>query len=105
MYRERQLLTVKSIDGWNEFIAIVDEINELCASKGWSQAKIFTRTAGRFNELCLEIDYPDLATFERERKEWESEPGIGKLMRRIDAVELVDEGYNEIWEEATPVPD
>ena len=35
MYRERQILTVLGIDGWNEAVAIAEEVNKLCASKGW----------------------------------------------------------------------
>jgi hypothetical protein len=105
MYRMRQLFTVSDIDGWNEAIAILDEVNKLCASKGWAQGTFFSPTVGRFNELCLEFEYPDLATLERENKEWIEEPGIGKLMRRIDAIPLEDPGHSELWEEATPVPD
>ena len=45
------------------------------------------------------------ATLERENKEWMAEPGIGELMRRIDAIALEDPGHSELWEEATPVPD
>lgn len=107
MYRERSVFTVLDIDGWNEAVALVDEVNKLCASKGWAQGTLFTRTVGRFNDLCLEFDYPDLATFERERNEWIAHPGIGEIMRRIDAIETVsqDPGYSELWEEAIPVPD
>lgn len=105
MYRMRQLFTLSKIDGWNEAIAIVDEVNKLCASKGWSQATVYTRTVGRFGEICIETEYPDLATLERENKEWMAEPGIGELMRRIDAIALEDPGHSELWEEATPVPD
>ena len=104
MYRMRQLFTLSDIDGWNKAIAIVDEINKLCASKGWAQASVFTRTVGRFGEMCLEIDFPDLATMERENKEWMEDPD-----RQTDATYRCDRnrgsGYSELWEEATPVPD
>ncbi len=33
MYRERQILTVLGIDGWNEAVAIAEEVNKLCAAK------------------------------------------------------------------------
>jgi hypothetical protein len=42
---------------------------------------------------------------ERENKEWMEEPGIGKLMRRINDIATEDPGYSELWEEAVPVPD
>ncbi len=105
MYRMRQLFTLSDIDAWNEAMTIVEEVNKLCASKGWVQATVYERTVGRFGEMSLEMDYPDLATMEREYKEWMTEPGIGKLMRRIDAIATEDPGYSELWQEATPVPD
>ena len=105
MYRMRQLITVSDLDGWNEAIATVEELNKLCASNGWAQGVVFTRSFGRFRELCLEIEYPDLATMEREDKELREEPGIGALLRRFDAIATEDPGYSELWEEATPVPD
>lgn len=103
MYRHRQLLTVKDIDGWNEIVAITDDVNKLCAERGWTPGRLMTRAFGTFNEMCLEIDFPDLATFEREMKEWFSDPDAGALMRRLDAVPTHDTGYDELWMEAEPV--
>lgn len=104
LYRQRQLITVSDLEAWNQAVEIVEEINKLCASKGWAQGTLFTRTIGPFNELCLEFDFPDLATFQRENEEWLAEPGIGELMRRIDGLHTENPGYSELWEEATPVP-
>jgi hypothetical protein len=101
----RQLFTLSNIDAWNEGMALVEEVNKLCASKGWAQATVFTRTVGRFGEVCLETEYPDLATMERVAKEWMEDPGIGKLARRIDAIATEDPGYSELWEEALRIPD
>ena len=84
MYRMRQLFTLSKIDEWNEAIAIVDEVNKLCASKGWSQATVYTRTVGRFGEICIETEYPDLATLERENKDGRTGD------RRVDATHRCD---------------
>ena len=40
MYRMRQLITVSDLDGWNEAIATVEELNKLCASNGWAQGVV-----------------------------------------------------------------
>ena len=42
---------------------------------------------------------------ERENKECMEELGIGKLMRRIDAIATGGSGYSELWEEGHAVPD
>jgi hypothetical protein len=104
MYRFRQVLRVSNIDAWNEAVGLVEEINKICETKGWMKGQLFTRTVGPFNELCVETEYQDLATFERENKEWLAEPGIGALIRRIDELATENPGYSELWEEATPVP-
>jgi hypothetical protein len=103
MYRQRQFLTVKDLDGWNEVVAIVDDVNKLCADRGWTQGRLMTRTFGTFNELCLEIDFPDLATFERELREWMADPAAGALTRRLDAIPRLGTGHDELWMEAEPV--
>ena len=105
MYRFRQLLTVSDSDGWNEVVAVFDEAQKLAESRGWARGTLFTRTVGRFNELCLEIEYPDLATMQREQADWFAEPGIGELMRRLDSVKMEDIGYSELWEEASRLPE
>ena len=74
MYRFRQLLTVSDVDGWNEVVAVYEEAQKLSDAKGWARGTLFTRTVGRFNELCLEIEYPDLATMERQQAECSQSP-------------------------------
>jgi hypothetical protein len=103
VYRQRQFVTVKDLDGWNEIVSVVDDVNKLCAERGWTQGTLMTRTFGTFNELCLEIDFPDLATFESEMKAWMADPDTGPLMRRLDAVETATSGHDELWMEAEPV--
>lgn len=103
MYRQRQFITVKDIDGWNEFVSLVDEVNKLCAERGWTQGTVMTRTFGTFNELCYEVDYPDLATFESEMKAWMADPDVAPLMRRLDAIPREGTGFDELWMEAEPV--
>jgi len=104
VYRERQLITVTDLDSWNELVTITEEVNELCASKGWTRGMLLTRTVGRFNELCLERDYPDLETMVRERKEMDAEPALAPYAKRLDALRTEDTGYSELWEEALSVP-
>ncbi|MDH4112282.1 MAG: hypothetical protein OEV60_06295 [Actinomycetota bacterium] len=103
MYRNRQYLTVSGVDAWNSLVALTDDINKLCAERGWTQGTLLTRTFGTFNELCFEFDYPDLATYERELREWMADPETGALMQRLDSIEREGNGYDELWMEAEPV--
>lgn len=103
MYRQRNIIIVSDLDSWNECVAIVEDLNKLCAERGWAQGTLWTRTIGTFNELSLEFEYPDLATFQRETDEFIRDPATRDLNRRIDALRTEGTGYSELWEEAQPV--
>jgi hypothetical protein len=65
MYRVRSLLKVNR-DGWNGAIENIARVNEIAKRRGWQQATAWTQTFGPFNENVIELEYPDLATYERE---------------------------------------
>ena len=104
MYRVRSLLKVNR-DGWNGAIENVARLNEIAEQRGWQQASVWTQTFGPFNEIVIEIDYPDLATYERETAAFLADDGAVKLM--LDGLQFLrtDEvGYNEMWQRAEVVP-
>ena len=49
-----------------EYLKAVEQLNEIARARGWAEATFWVATAGTANELFAEVDYPDLATFERE---------------------------------------
>jgi hypothetical protein len=49
-----------------EYLKAVEQLNEIARERGWAVATFWVATAGTANELIAEVDYPDLATFERE---------------------------------------
>ena len=50
---------------FREFLAQQEKLNELAKSRGWPEARYWVPTVGTGNEFIAEIDYPDLATFQR----------------------------------------
>lgn len=105
MYRERIHLRVagSNMAAWNDVIALHQEANALARSKGWTEGTLWTQTFGPFGELVIEIDYDDLATYEREQKAMFADPEVAKLFERIS--ELVDPAFggNELWQRAEPI--
>src|SRR5215467_12388636 len=79
MYRTRTLIAVNTED-WNAAIENVMRMNEVAKQRGWQQASIWTQTFGPFGELSIEIDYPDLATYERESAAFFEDDESMKLM-------------------------
>ena len=103
MYRERLFFKVEDFAGWNEMNKVHQEINSLMESKGLAPGTLWTQSWGPFNELCIEIDYPDLATYEKERSMVTSDPDFLPLFERISKVTVTGWGRNEMWESATTV--
>ena len=100
MIRERMHFTVKSAKDWDEALQLVEEANKINAGAGRAQALAWTQVTGPYNEIILETDYPDLASYEREYKAAMSDPELLKLFPRIEEITIADRGYNELFEAA-----
>jgi hypothetical protein len=100
MYRERIHLTVADMDGWNEAIDAMAEINKVVERLGHPTATIWTDTVGVFNQLIAEIDYVDLASYEKATKAFYAEPDIHKQMQRLNHAAVQGKGYTELLETA-----
>ncbi len=58
---------------FNDVLQVIDGLNELMRDRGWKEFTAWTTTVGKGNELILEAEYPDLATFERETQAFSSD--------------------------------
>lgn len=98
MYRERVVL-MPTRESWPAAIENARRLNEIAKVRGWQEATIWTQTFGPFNEIVIETDYPDLATYEREHAEASADEETrdlraeGRKYLRGDAM-----GHNELWE-------
>ena len=98
MYRERIHLTVADMDGWNEVIDAMAEMNKVCERMGQPTAIVWTDTVGVFNQLIAEVDHVDLASYEKATKAFYAEPDILKQLQRINAAAVPGKGYTELLE-------
>jgi hypothetical protein len=98
MYRERIHLTVTDMDGWNEAIDAMAEINKVMERIGQPTATIWTDTVGVFNQLVAEIDYVDLASYEAANKAFYTNEEILKQLPRINHASVQGKGYTELLE-------
>lgn len=85
---------------FNDYLALAEQLNELARSRGWAESTFWAATVGTANELVIETDYPDLATFQRDNDAFSSDPEAMKLVR--SGIEHVVEGsvYDELFETA-----
>ena len=59
-----------------DYLKAVEQLNEIARERGWAEATFWVATVGTANELIAEVDYPDLATFEREGEAQGSTVGV-----------------------------
>ena len=98
MYRMRSVIKVTH-EGWPGAIDNVARQNEIARKRGWQQATVWTQAFGPYNELSIEVEYPDLAAYEREAAAFAADEEAMNL--RHDAVKYRrggDSGYSDCWE-------
>lgn len=89
MVRARFMVQVR-YGHFAEYLKAAEQLNEIARERGWAEATFWVATAGTANELIGEVDYPDLATFEREGEEQSSDAEWMKVIR--STVDLVVQG-------------
>jgi hypothetical protein len=79
----------------------MDGLNEISRDRGWKESAAWGSAFGKFNELTLETEYPDLATYERETQAFYSDAEAMALWRQSS--EHLVQGYSELIESASQV--
>ena len=73
-----------------EYLKALEQLNEIAQERGWADSTFWVATAGTANELVAEVDYPDLATFEREGEAQAADAEWMKVIR--STVDMVVQG-------------
>lgn len=101
MYRNRWHMHPRTYADWNKMLALAGEYEKLAAAKGWVPGTFWSGAVGEApTEIMCDWDYPDLATFQREFKEYEC-PEMEEIFRKLDEVEKTRPVYTELLEMLT----
>jgi hypothetical protein len=99
MYRSRMRCEVV-YGHFADVLRVMEEVNVLVRDRGWSEATIWTPTVGKGNELISEVDYPDLATLEREGEAFYSDAEAMALWRKTSEHIVQGSVYTELLQPA-----
>ena len=80
--------------------AALEQLNEIARERGWAPATFWVATAGTVNELIAEVDYPDLATFEREGEAQAADAEWMKVIRGTVDMVVQGTGRSELFQTA-----
>jgi hypothetical protein len=86
---------------YNEFLKANDELNAIARKKGWPESKVWTPVVGTGNEVIIEQEYPDLATFEKLNHAFQADAESMKIFRGTAALVVQGSARDELLEETT----
>ncbi len=79
-YRARQIGIIK-YGQFGDYLKTFKKLEEVCRARGWAASRLLSPVAGVGNEIVIETDYPDLATFQKELDSFYADEEAFKLFR------------------------
>lgn len=95
MVRSRFIVQVR-YGHFGEYLKAMEQLNEMARERGWAGATFWTSEAGTANELIVEVDYPDLASYEREFDAQGSDAEWMKVIRSTADIAVQGTGRTEL---------
>jgi hypothetical protein len=100
MYRHRTYQQV--IYGhFNDVLKASEELNAIARKRGWPVSSIWTPVVGTGNEMVLEEEYADLASFAKVGEDFQSDAEAMKIVRSTSHMIVQGSARNELFEEVT----
>ncbi len=100
MYRHRAYQQIV-YGHFNEFLKTVQELNAVAHKKDWPEATVWTPVVGTGNEAVLEVEYADLAAFERVNRAFQADAEAMKIFRGMAGIVVQGSAHDELFEEIT----
>ncbi len=102
MYRQR--IRQQVLYGqFREYMEVANEVIALRQKLGLATPVLWVPMFGTGNEVVWEIDYPDLATFQRENEAFYSDADVMKQWRRLWQHAVQGSTHDELLEEAPQI--
>jgi hypothetical protein len=99
MVRARFIVQVR-YGQFAEYLKASEQLNEIARGRGWAEATFLVAMAGTANELIGEVEYPDLATYEREGEAQAADAEWMKVIRSTVDMVVQGTGRSELLQTA-----
>jgi hypothetical protein len=83
-----------------DYLKALEQLNEIARERGWAGATFWVSPVGTANELIAEVEYPDLATFEREGEAQSADADWMKVIRSTVDMVVQGTGRSELYQTA-----
>jgi hypothetical protein len=99
MIRWRSISTIE-YGHFAEALHLCHELTDVCHARSWQAPRILVPIAGNNNELIVEVEYPDLATYQRETEQVYGDAEFMKLIRGLAEITYPQSSRSELLEDA-----
>jgi hypothetical protein len=100
MYRQRTYQQVV-YGHFNEFLTASQQLNAIARKRGWPESSIWIHVVGTANEVVLEDEYADLASYAKVTDAFQSDVEAMKIIRSSSHFIVQGSTRNELLEEVT----
>ena len=99
-YRLRYIFKTRNASAFDHTIQLLERLNAISREQGITERRLMTQTFGPFNQLAVDVDYPDLATYEMETESFFALPEVNEVIKQLPAVlRESDPGEAVMWED------
>jgi hypothetical protein len=99
MIRWRNISTIE-YGHFAEALQLCHELTDVCHARSWQIPRVLVPTAGTNNELIIEVEYPDFATYQRENEQVYLDAEFMKLIRGLAQITYPQSSRSELLEDA-----
>ncbi|TMD61788.1 MAG: hypothetical protein E6I87_01750 [Chloroflexi bacterium] len=98
MYRHRAHAQVL-YGHFNEYLKAIQELNAVSRKRGWPVSTVWTEVVGTGNEVIVEEEYSDLASFAKVTQAFQSDAEAMKIFRGTAGLVVQGSAHDELLEE------
>jgi hypothetical protein len=82
---------------YREYYDVIGRLNDLLAKKGMAQLQMWAPSIGEMNHTILVSDYDSLAEWDRQSRQFQTDPEVMKLWREASPY-VEGRPTDELWE-------
>ena len=99
-YRLQYIFKTRNALAFDRTIQLLERLQAISRDQGLSERRIMTQAFGPLNQLSVNVDYPDLASYERETELFFALPEVREVIDKMpEVLREADPGETTMWED------
>jgi hypothetical protein len=104
-YRLQHVFKTRNALAFDDAVQLLERLKTISGSQGFQERRTMTQAFGPVNQLMVNIDYPDLASYERESQSFFSLPEVREVVDQLTGLlRESDPGETTMWEDVSSEP-